>query len=381
MMEKRQYKQTDYDLSLLGFGCMRLPTLSPRSTQIDVPKAEQLVDYAYEHGVNYFDTAYIYHEGGSEAFLGQALSKYPRASFSLATKMPPFRVRSAGDLERIFQEQLDKCRVDYFDFYLIHSLSYSNYAQSEQYQIYDYLCQQKAKGKIKHLGFSFHDEPELLEQIVAEHQWDFGQLQINYMDWVTQDAARQYRILTELGIPIVAMEPVRGGALARLNDKAAALLKAADPNSSIASWALRWAASLPNVMTVLSGMSTLEQVEDNVQTFEKYRSVSRRELEIVEEALEVYRESGVIPCTACGYCMPCPAGVDIPKVLSAYNSNCIDTQDWKLLLEYRVIGEQHTAANCTKCLECLEKCPQKIAIGDWMDKVDEMVAKAQSDSQ
>ena len=195
-MEMRQYKDTGLQVSLLGMGCMRLPKLDPEKDDIDYEKAQEIIDYAYAHGVNYFDTAYGYHGGGSETFVGQALSKYPRDSFLLATKMPVWAVKEKGDVERIFNEQLKKCRTDYFDFYLFHSQNAANFAKCQEFGVYEFLSEMKKQGKIRRLGFSFHDTPEVLRHICDTYEWDFAQIQLNYLDWERQDAKQQYEILT-----------------------------------------------------------------------------------------------------------------------------------------------------------------------------------------
>lgn len=262
-METRAYRGTDDRVSLLGFGAMRLPRVSPDTQEIDFERARELIDCAYTHGVNYFDTAYRYHDGDSEPFLGRALAEYPRESYHLASKMPTWLVHSLDEGKRIFADQLERCRTDYFDFYLCHSVGKSVEEFTDVYEktgLLDHLRAQKAAGAIRRLGFSFHGTPEVLRELIARGGWDFVQIQLNYLDWELLDAAQQYRILEENGLPCIVMEPVRGGNLVSLCPEAVEILRAARPGASTASWAIRFAASLPNVLTVLSGMSTLEQV-------------------------------------------------------------------------------------------------------------------------
>lgn len=377
-METRRYKNSNEFISLLGFGCMRLPLIGNGSNAIDKEKAQEMVDYAIAHGINYFDTAYMYHEGQSESFAGEALSKYPRNSFHLATKMPVVFVSSEEDVERIFHEQLKKCRTDYFDFYLLHNMNEAHLQKVEFFKIYEIIKEKQRLGKIRHLGFSFHDKPELLAKIVEKYDWDFAQIQLNYMDWELQNADLQYRILKDNGIPVVVMEPVRGGALATLCDQSVEIFKKEKPEASIASWALRYAASLPEVFAVLSGMSTMDQLKDNVQTMEHFKPLDKREYAVIEQALAAYRTSAVIPCTACRYCMDCPAGIDIPRVFAVYNNyltgkvNNRSMNDFVFEMEYGILGKEKQAHHCAKCNQCAEHCPQHIDIPQWMDTIGSM---------
>jgi predicted aldo/keto reductase-like oxidoreductase len=376
-MEKRRYKNTDEFISLLGFGNMRLPLKEGgTSKDIDVKRAEEMIDYAYAQGVNYFDTAYMYHEGASETFIGQALSKYDRKSFNLATKMPLVFVKEQGDVDKFFNEQLAKCKVDYFDFYLLHNINRANQSVNEQFKVYEYLNKKKQEGYIRHLGFSFHDTPDVLSRVVNAYDWDFTQIQLNYMDWDLQQAEKQHAILKNAGIPIVVMEPVRGGALATLCEKSVEIFKKADPKSSVASWSLRFAASIPEVLVVLSGMSAIEQVKDNIATIQNFKPIGEPEQKVIDQALAAYRASGTIPCTACRYCMDCPEGVDIPRVLAVYNNFRIsqagnpNPPKFFFDMQYNVLGEEKFASHCIKCGKCATKCPQHIEIPHWMEVID-----------
>lgn len=374
-MEMRQYRDTDVKVSLLGMGCMRLPKVDPEKEDIDYEKAQEIIDYAYANGINYFDTAYGYHGGQSELFVGQALKKYPRESFFLASKMPIWCVKEKGDVERIFNEQLKKCQTEYFDFYLFHAQNAANFQKCQEFGVYEFLSQMKAEGKIRRLGFSFHDTPEVLRHICDTYPWDFAQIQLNYLDWEMQDAKTQYQILNDREIPVIVMEPVRGGVLASPCEAADILFREERPDKSVASWAIRFAASLPGVLTVLSGMSNMEQVRDNVDTMTRFEPLTDREREVIDEALEAYRKKDTVPCTGCRYCMDCPFGVDIPKMFSLYNHYVLDRDGEDYLEAYEAQPESERADQCQACGACMEKCPQHIRIPDQMVTIRETVEK------
>ncbi|MDR1137417.1 MAG: aldo/keto reductase [Synergistaceae bacterium] len=379
-METRNFGNIGRDISLLGFGMMRLPLKSERASDIDYETGERMIERAFDMGINYFDTAWVYHEGESENFAGHALSKYPRDKYCLATKMPVWILESPGDLERIFSEQLKKCRVEYFDFYLLHNIGGETYDMSLKYDVYEFLKRKKDAGYIRNLGFSVHDSPAHLEKILESREWDFAQIQLNYIDWEAIDAESQYKSLALRGIPVVVMEPVRGGALANLGEKAAGILKKANADASQASWAIRYAASLPGVMTVLSGMSDPTQLEDNLKTMADFRVLSDEERAVIKKTAIAYRASGTIPCTGCGYCMDCPSGVDIPRVFAAYNhyrtvrlSN-ETAADIVFRNTYRGLSESQKAHNCVSCEKCVEHCPQGIEIPKFMKDIDAFAA-------
>lgn len=374
-MEMRQYRDTGVQVSLLGMGCMRLPKVDPEKEDIDYAKAQEIIDYTYSHGVNYFDTAYVYHGGQSETFIGQALKKYPRESYFLATKMPIWCVKKPEDVERIFNEQLQKCQVEHFDFYLFHAQDAGNFKKCQEFGVYEFLSKMKAEGKIRRLGFSFHDTPEVLRHICDTYDWDFAQIQLNYLDWEMQDAKTQYQILADRGIPVVVMEPVRGGALASPCDAANILFREERPDKSVASWAIRFVASLPGVLTVLSGMSNMEQVRDNVDTMTNFEPLTERDREIIDAALEAYRKKDTVPCTGCRYCMDCPFGVDIPKMFALYNHFVLDKDEEDYLEAYRAQPEETLADKCRACGACLSKCPQHIRIPEKMAAIQETVDK------
>jgi predicted aldo/keto reductase-like oxidoreductase len=378
-MEKRTIPSLDAAVSLLGFGCMRLPLLAKDKPDIDYKAGQEMVDRAIEAGVNYFDTAWMYHTGLSETFIGEALSHYPRGSFYLATKMPVWMAASEAELEKIFSEQLKKCKTEYFDFYLAHNLSRSNFQKLQEMKVFEFLSKKKEEGKIRRLGFSIHDNPEILEKVASAYPWQFAQIQLNYVDWDALDAKRQYEILTRKKLPVIVMEPVRGGVLANLNPKAADILKKANPAASQASWALRFAASLPNVMTVLSGMSSPEQVTDNLKTFAKFTPLTEADYGVLREAATAYRASGAVPCSGCRYCMPCPSGVDIPRVFSIYNHykamQGTPMAPIVFLNTYTTLIEKEKAHNCAECGQCESHCPQGIKVTGFMKEIAAFAAR------
>lgn len=365
---RRKFKDTT--LPLLGFGMMRLPRLDPAKPEIDPVAAQALVDRAMAAGVNYFDTAYPYHSGLSETFVGAALKKYPRAQYYLASKLPVWAIRSASDMERIFNEQLQKCQVEYFDVYLLHALNKDNWAKVKQHKMYEFLAKKKAAGQIRNLGFSFHDEPELLQAIVAAHPWDIAQIQLNYVDWELYRSREQYEILTKAHIPVVVMEPLRGATLATLTPKCLEMFKQANPMASAASWAFRYVGSLPNVVVALSGMTYMEHLEDNIRTFSDFKPLTDAERQTLAAVTKVYHHTGAVPCTNCKYCMPCPVGVNIPRIFGLYNS-------YKTTGEYRryfgriyaEFAPETMASACVNCGACVKKCPQHINIPEELRKI------------
>ena len=366
---RKQYKNTRLTVPLLGFGCMRLPTISPDSPDIDYATAKKMIASAMKAGCNYFDTAYMYHGGHSEKCLGELLQAYPRDSYYLTDKLPVWFARKPADLERIFNEQLSRCKTTYFDFYMLHSLGVGNWKTAKRFKAYEFLAKKKREGKIRKLGFSFHDTPELLAEIVKAHPWDFVQLQLNYLDWELYRSREQYEIATKAGIPVIVMEPLRGGALASLSPSAAAILKKAEPGLSTASWAFRYLAGLPNVLCILSGMTLPEHMEDNIRTFTPIKPLSEGDKKVLNEALAVYRKQLAVPCTACKYCMPCPVGVEIPKIFGLYNQYKISGNKWLFSNNYNAIPEDSRADACVNCGKCLKQCPQKIKIPAELKKI------------
>ena len=358
-VSRRRLKNSDVTVPMLGYGMMRLPRLNG---EIDYDTVKKQVAIAMKHGVNYFDTAYFYHGGESEICAGKVLSAYPRDSYMLADKMPVSRLRTEADVERIFNEQLEKCRVGYFDFYLLHALNAGSWQKAQKLKVYEFLKKQKDAGKIKYLGFSFHDTPKVLQKITSAHPWDFAQIQLNYLDWTIYRSRQQYGILTKLGIPVIVMEPLRGGALATLNAEAREVFKKSAPDASVASWAFRYAGSLPNVLCVLSGMTMTEHLEDNIKTFTDFKPLDPGEQQVIKNALAAYQKSGVTLCTGCRYCMPCPVGVNIPENFKIYNGYKLSGNKNRFQRSYDRLKDKQKASACVSCGLCTKKCPQKIDI-------------------
>ncbi len=373
-MEKR--KNFDRSISLLGLGTMRLPVLNGKADQIDKEQTAAMFDYAIENGVNYFDTAYMYHNGMSEAVTGEMLSRYPRESYYLASKMPAWMAKDEAGIARIFEEQLQKCKTNYFDFYLCHNLNDSYYPYFKKYKAVEYLMKKKEEGLIKHLGFSFHDTADVLRGIIEDYPWEFAQIQLNAIDWELQDAKTQYEIITKKGLPIIIMEPLRGGALANLSPEAVAHLKATHPKETPASLNLRYAAQLPNVMTVLSGMSNLTQLKENIATMANYAPLSESEAKDLETAINIFKKNKMIPCTGCRYCDGCPHGVDIASLFEINNHYRIGGTVWAYVEEYEKIKASAHEDNCTNCEKCVEKCPQGLDIPALLAETGEMINEA-----
>ncbi|MBN1139676.1 MAG: aldo/keto reductase [Anaerolineae bacterium] len=378
-------------ISHLGMGNMRLPTVGDeRRGPIDRDRARAIVEYAYEHGVTYFDTAYRYHNGESETFVGQVLNQYPRDSWYLATKMPGHQMRfNQGRLELvgyltgltatspadIFEDQLEKCGVDYFDFYLLHNVSETAYDlyTDEDLGIVEYLLAQKKAGRIRHLGLSTHARAETIDCFLNwKDCFEFVQIQLNYLDWTLQDAKRKYEVITNHGLPVVVMEGVRGGRLASLNEKAEAILKGARPDDSIASWAFRFLQSLPNVLVVLSGMSTMEQVVENVRLFSEPDPTTEAEKELLEQVVATMVD--LVPCTACRYCCEvCPQELDIPKLIAMYNEASYEAS-FTLRAALEAMTEEELPSACLACGDCKALCPQDIDIPEVMARFAEIIA-------
>ena len=352
-------------ISMLGMGNMRLPTIGEgRTAPIDYKKSAEIIDYAMKNGITYYDTAYVYN--GSEVFLGTVLPNYDRASFKLATK---YNAMASSDYKAVFEEQLERLHTDYIDFYLIHAVmneaSADNYIKSGAV---DYFMEQKRLGRIKNLGFSSHASVEVLDKMSSYCDWDFAQIQLNYLDWTMQDAKGQYEVLTRKGIPVIVMEPVRGGRLAALSPKAEALLKDAHPDWSIASWAFRWLMRLDNVQVILSGMSTMDQIIDNVKTFETISPLSDEDAKLLDQACEMFRSEISVPCTGCRYCTDeCPMEINIPVVMEGYNKYKLDGSSGARAVQ----GMSPGPKDCVGCGACKKHCPQNISIPDIMAELAE----------
>lgn len=359
---------TESSPSLLGYGCMRFP-LDPETHKLDPVQAQALIDRAMAAGVTYYDTAWPYHEGDSEPFLGHALSRYSRESFCLATKLPCWAVDSRERAAEIFQTQLERLQTEYVDFYLLHSLSRKTWNHMVELGILELLEEFRRQGKLRYLGFSFHDGYEVFEEILQYRAWDFCQIQLNYMDTDHQAGLRGLELANRKGVPVVVMEPVKGGSLAQLPDVVTAPLRALDPNASTASWAMRWVASQPGVKVVLSGMTTQDQLADNLETFSPFCPLKEEERLAVEETARLLRRQLKNGCTGCRYCMPCPVGVDIPKSFQIWNSMAMYENGPLTRQAWKMMEPEARPDRCVACGRCEELCPQHIPIREHLARM------------
>jgi len=369
-MQYREYKD-GLKLSMLGMGNMRLPVQQDVDGKpIDYTKAKAIIDAAMKAGINYYDTAYIYHGGESEVFTGRALAEYPRDSYYVATK---FNLDANPDFVAQFGEQLARLNMDHIDFYLLHGVMDHNLEKYFEIGAVEYFDEMKAQGKIRYFGFSFHGTPDALRKMVAKRRWDFVQTQLNYYDWLYGDAKELYRILDEAGIPIMVMEPVRGGLLAKMNEESAEVLKHAAADKSLASWAMKWVKALPRVQVALSGMSDMDQLTDNIATMSEEADITSEEKMVIENAAHKLRVSVSVPCTGCRYCTDdCPMQLDIPRLLATYNEVKLSGA-WRLSAIKDLPADKLPAA-CIACGVCAGHCPQSINIPQYMTEMAEMMA-------
>lgn len=354
-------------VSRLGFGCMRFPT-TPEGT-IDEPRAMAMLDTAYKAGVNYFDTAYFYHNRTSEAFVGRALARYPRKSVKLATKLPISLIESAGQAKEIFEGQFKSLQVEYFDFYLLHCINQKNWEKVRRFGLIDFLLEQQKQGRIRHLGFSFHDSYELFEEVLTCRDWDFCQIQFNYMDTDIQAGMKGYELAAQRGIPVIVMEPVKGGSLATLSEDICRRFTQARPDWSVASWAMRWVKSLPNCKIILSGMSDEAQVADNLATFAEPGGLTQEEQQVVREVRAMIEARTFVGCTDCKYCMPCPFGVNIPQNFRMMNNFAKYSNESRLCSEWKDMEEAERAGQCRRCGKCETACPQQLPIREKLHEI------------
>jgi predicted aldo/keto reductase-like oxidoreductase len=364
----------------LGFGLMRLP-LNDKSNpaDIDMEQLKQMVDLFMENGFTYFDTAWMYNAFASESAAKEALvSRYPRESFTLATKLHAGFIETKEDRDKIFNTQLERTGAGYFDYYLIHGIEATMIEKYESLECFDWLLEKKAAGLVKHAGFSFHDTPEMLEEILTKHpEMEFVQLQINYLDWESEWIRSRacYEVAERHGKPVIVMEPVKGGTLAKVPAEAEALFKAQDPSMSVPSWAIRFAASLPNVMVVLSGMSSIDQMKDNLSYMKEFRPLSEEEQKICFKAADIINSQIAIPCTGCSYCTEgCPMNIAIPQYFSIYNEDMrehLEEKGWTInFTNYEIIsGTRGKASDCIACGQCEGVCPQHLSIIDYLKDV------------
>jgi predicted aldo/keto reductase-like oxidoreductase len=375
MMQFRTFGQTDRQVSALGFGCMRLPTVGGDAASIEETLATEMLRHAIDHGVNYVDTAYGYHRGNSERFVGRALKDGYRQKVNLATKMPVWLAESADDFDRLLDEQLQKLQTDHLDFYLLHALNQRSWPKVRDLGVLAWAERAMADGRFSHLGFSFHDDLDAFKLIVDEYDaWAFCQIQYNYVDTDVQAGSEGLHYAADNGLAVVVMEPIRGGRLAALPGPVMDILNRVEPRRSPVAHALHWVWNHPQVSVVLSGMSTMQQVIENLATADESRVgiLADDDLAVYEQARDTYREMCPIPCTECRYCMPCPNGVFIHSNLGLYNLATLHGQLEEARRRYRGYvrpGEDISAGACIQCGECEELCPQEIPISEWMPQV------------
>ncbi|MCQ2447881.1 MAG: aldo/keto reductase [Oscillibacter sp.] len=374
-------KFQDLELSGMGLGMMRLPTVNGRDGEIDEAAAAEMIDYAYGNGINYFDTAWGYHNGNSELVAGKYLSKYPRESFYLATKFPGYDPSNMPKVKEIFEKQLEKCQTPHFDFYLFHNVYEGNVDDylDPKFGILDYLLEQKKNGRIKHLGFSAHGSVEVIQRFLDAYgqHMEFCQLQLNYMDWHFQGAKEKVELVTKAGIPVWVMEPLRGGKLAKATDEMTAELKKLRPNETVPAWAFRFLQSIPGVTMVLSGMSSMEQLKANMETWKTDAPLSAAEFDKLVELMDEEVKRGGLPCTACHYCTShCPQELPIPELIALYNEHKITGGGFLAPMAVGSMPAEKRPGNCVGCRSCEQVCPQQIKISEAMSDFVEMLSKS-----
>lgn len=364
------------EMKKLGFGTMRMPLHNPEDpTSVEIEQVCRMVDVFMEQGFTYFDTAYMYHKYESERVVKKALvERYPRESYLLADKLPLSHLKAAEDMPRFFNEQLEKCGVEYFDYYLLHNVSRTYYAVAEKFDAFAFAREKKAEGKIRKLGFSFHADAELLEEILEKHlEVEFVQLQLNYIDWESEyiQSRKCYELCRRYGKEVIVMEPVKGGTLANVPEKAEKLMKSVRPELSAASWAIRFAAGLDGVIMVLSGMSNMEQMLDNLSYMKAFKPLNAQELDVVRQASEIIQSSIAVACTACRYCVEgCPKQLAIPEYFSLYNQQKLFGAKSNAGGYYgNYLGRHGRAGDCIGCRRCEKICPQHLPIAELMKEV------------
>jgi predicted aldo/keto reductase-like oxidoreductase len=381
-MQYRTFGSLDWKPSALGFGAMRLPVIEEDPGKINELEATRMLRYAIDHGVNYVDTAYPYHHGTSEAFVGRALQGGYRQRVKLATKLPSWLVKAPKDLDRYLNEQLERLQTETIDFYLLHGLNEGHWPRLRDMNVLDWAEKAMADGRIRYLGFSFHDRYEVFQEIVdAYDRWTFCQIQYNYMDEEHQAGTRGLKYAADKGLAVVVMEPIRGGQLARTPPRAIMeLWDTAARKRTPADWALQWVWIHPEVSLVLSGMSTLEQVKQNVASASQSGpgTLTADELALIARVRDQYRELCPIPCTQCKYCLPCPSGVNIPRIFEIYNEAIMYNDYKRARAFYNWLKEEEKADSCTQCAQCEELCPQAIEIVEWLARAHQLLGDGQN---
>lgn len=368
----------DIKISGLGLGMMRLPVVNNDDAVIDEKAAAEMIEYAYKNGVNYFDTAWGYHSGNSEIIAGKCLSAFPRESYYLASKFPGYDNSNMPKVKEIFEEQLKKCQTPYFDFYLFHNVYEGNIDDylNPKFGILEYLLEQKKNGKIRHLGFSAHGSCDVIKRFLDAYgaHMEFCQLQINYMDWHFQDAKAKAELIQAAGIPIWVMEPLRGGKLASSSDSVKEELAKMRPNESVPAWAFRFLQAIEGVTVVLSGMSNMEQLKDNIAVWQEDKPLTKSEFDRIVDVSDEETRKGGLPCTACHYCTShCPQGLPIPELISLYNEHKITGGGFIAPMAVGSMAEEKRPKNCIGCRACEQVCPQQIKISEMMSNFTEMI--------
>jgi hypothetical protein len=380
-MQYRTFGKLDWKPSALGFGAMRLPVIDDPG-QIDEPLARRMIHYAIDQGVNYVDTAYPYHNGTSETFLGRALQGGYRRRVRLATKMPTWLIESPEDFDRYLDEQLERLQTDHVEFYLLHGLNQDRWPKVRDLNVLDWAEGAMADGRIGHLGFSFHDDLATFKSIVDAYRWTFCQIQYNFMDVDYQAGTEGLKYAAEKGLAVVVMEPIRGGRLANnIPPEVQEMWNSAPVRRTPADWALQWVWDQPEVSLLLSGMSVMAHVEENVDSAGRAEvgALTEEELALIARVRDKYWELCPVPCTDCKYCLPCPSGVNIPRVLEIYNDSLMYGAEERGRMVYeRFVNEDERANWCTECGECLEKCPQQIEIPEWLARAHQLLCQPEA---
>lgn len=372
-MKYRKFGKLDWKVSALGFGAMRLPILGNDAAKINEPEAISMIRYAIDNGVNYVDTAYVYHRGNSETVVGKALQNGYRKKIKLATKMPTWLVKSQQDMEKYFEEQLKRLDIEYVDFYLLHGLDAERWTKLTDMKVLEWLTKKKEEGKIKHLAFSFHDEYAAFKKIIDDYDgWTMCQIHYNYVDSHYQAGTRGLKYAASKGLAVVIMEPIAGGRLATTPPpEIQAIWDKAEKKKKPAEWALQWVWNQPEVSVVLSGMSTMEQVKENVRSAGRSApgSLTEKELKIINLVAKKYAQFGYVGCTGCRYCQPCPEGVNIPTIISLYNEYFMKDRNDEIKKKYwEHITPESQAKRCARCGKCEEVCPQKLPVRDIINR-------------
>lgn len=376
-MQYRTFGSLDWKPSALGFGAMRLPFIGDDRSNIDEPEAIRMMRYAFDHGVNYVDTAYPYHQGTSEVVVGKLLQMGYRDKVRLATKLPCWLIETREDFDKYFNEQLDRLQTDYIDFYLLHALRKQTWHTMTDLNVFDWVENLIDEGRIHYIGFSFHDTFEQFKEIVDSYDWTFCQIQYNYMDQDYQAGTKGLEYAARKGLAVVVMEPIRGGQLADPPQSIKELWDTAPIKRAPADWALQWVWNHPEVSLLLSGMSTFEQVEQNVASADQSGpgTLTDEELAAISRVRDKYQELCPIPCTNCEYCMPCPNGVNIPRIFKIYNEGIMYEKPETARRSYQWVKEEERVDVCVQCGECEEKCPQSIEIADWLARVHKFLSE------